>query len=216
MQSEGRPSSAVAAGSRDVVPHPSLATVGEPGLYRMDSGGGWWVQGCSSSPFGAATPGFASAFPVPQPISRRVAAQVHHGMGTDCEYRGATMAPPTPGRARGIWQFWNEGRPPSKATPRVWPGTRIEAAGGFLYALRAREAPGAPQRDEDHTWEGVSSVTKGRPPMPQVPVHRGLRPLPVPSRERHEGQRRSRGEGQSAPLWCSVRRDHGFFPAPRG
>ena len=54
-------------------------------------------KGAPGLPVAQPTPGLVSAFSCPQPISPRVSAQVHHGMGTECDDMGATMASPTPG-----------------------------------------------------------------------------------------------------------------------
>ena len=63
------------------------------------------------------TPGLASASLFPQPITSRVCAQVHNGMGTACVYMEATMASPTPSQAKGSRGLWNMWRPPGQDTP---------------------------------------------------------------------------------------------------
>ena len=54
-------------------------------------------KGAPGLPVAQPAPGLASALSVPQPISPRVFAQVHHGMGTECE----DMGPPISGQGKG-------------------------------------------------------------------------------------------------------------------
>ena len=83
------------------MPHPSLATVGEPRWYKAGSTGGWrfvWVLQASLWP---SPPQGLYTVTHPPPGTRYVPAEVHPGLGTECNVVGALAAPPTRGRGEG-------------------------------------------------------------------------------------------------------------------
>ena len=189
---------------------------------------GWLHRGvavCNGAPGLPVTqpaPGLASFFFVPQAITARVSAQVHHGVGTECDELGPLgSSAARPGLGMGGNEGETAARPGQGPEPTATVLTalgrwHLPAATAVGIPMNYREAPRAKGECGDHDGRGGPPCYSGRDVArpaclemrrgPRFLSAEGRQPLPMPGGI----QRPPRSVGSCCP-WGAP-----FAVAPRG